>query len=239
MRLNRYLAQCGVASRRQADELIRAATTTVNGKLVVDPAYQVQAGDQVFYDGRRLEIVAQTRILMLNKPTGVITSVSDERGRKTVMDLIPGKERLFPVGRLDKDTTGLLLLTNDGDLANRLAHPRWGIPRIYAVEIDRPLEKDECTKMERGIYIGENEFGRARMVQQATVKTRTTVILELKRGKKREIRRLFYRLDRKIYSLARTAFGPLEIGELPLGRWRQLTQREIEQLKGSIHGYQG
>ncbi len=239
MRLNKYLAQSGVASRRKADELIRAATTTVNGKLIIDPAYQVADGDEVFFDGRRLELNRETKLLVLNKPAGIITSARDEKGRKTVLDLIPGKERLFPVGRLDKDTTGLLLLTNDGELANRLAHPRWGIERIYEVVVDRPLDTDECRKMERGIYIGEDEFGRAKVVEQSTDKTRTTVILSLKRGKKREIRRLFYRLNRKIFSLRRTEFGPLKLGDLPLGRWRQLNPKEIKQLKGSLNGYQG
>lgn len=237
MRLNKYLAQAGVASRRSAEALIKAATTMVNGKLVTDPARDIEPEDIVTYDGRRLSIVSKTQVIILNKPTGVITTVSDEKGRKSVLDFVPHKERLFPVGRLDRDTTGLVLLTNDGALSNRLAHPRWRIPRLYEAVIDRPLSQREIGRLSKGIFIGEGEFGKAEIVDQSTVKSRTTVILRLRRGKKREIRRLFYYLKRKLFSLHRTQFGPLNLGDLPVGQWRQLSDPEVTQLKGSLNGY--
>ncbi len=239
MRLNKYLAGCGVASRRAADKLIQAGATEVNGRLVTDPAYAVTDRDEVVYDGQKISLVTKTIVLIFNKPKGVITSTRDERDRKTVFDFIDLKDRLFPVGRLDRDTTGLLLLTNDGELANRLAHPRWHIPRIYRVEIDNQLTAREIQRMRKGLFIGGGEFGRAEVVEQHSVKSRTTVILRLYRGKKREIRRLFFHLDRKLFSLERTAFGPLELEDLPRGKWRYLSPEEIKLLKGKLNGYKG
>ena len=237
MRLNKYLAQAGVASRRKADELIQAATTTVNGKLVLDPALEVGLEDIVAYDGRQLSIKSKTELYILNKPAGIITTVSDERGRRSVVDLVPSKERLFPIGRLDRDTTGLVLLTNDGDLANRLAHPRWRIPRIYNAVVDHSLSNQEISRMAKGMFIGEGEFGKAEVLKQVTVKSRTEIILRLRRGKKREIRRLFHYLNRKLFSLNRTQFGKLELGDLPIGHYRQLSEQEVRELKGSLNGH--
>ena len=237
MRLNKYLALAGVASRRAAEQLIRAATTTVNGKVVLDPAYPLGDEDIVCYDGQRLTLTHQTKVYLLNKPAGVITTSKDPHGRPTVVDLVPHKGRLFPVGRLDKDTTGLLLLTNDGELMERLLHPRYRVPRIYEVVIDRPLEKREAQKMERGLYIGEGEWGRAKVVKQTTVKKRTTLTLRMTEGKKREVRRLLTTLKRRIFNLSRVQFGPVVLGDLPLGQWRELTPEEIEKLKKYRGGF--
>ncbi|MFH1850857.1 MAG: pseudouridine synthase [Candidatus Neomarinimicrobiota bacterium] len=237
MRLNKFLAHAGVASRRTADGLIQAATTSVNGRIVTDPAFDVSEKDEILFDGRRLSLIRHTRMILLHKPTGVITTTRDELGRRSVLDLVPRDERLFPVGRLDQDTTGLVLLTNDGELANRLAHPRWRIQRIYEAVIDRPLTKPEIQRLAKGMYIGEGEDGRADVLEQKTVKSRTTVILELRRGKKREIRRLFFQLKRKLFSLVRTQFGPVRLGDLPVGHWRELTRQELEQLKGKLNGH--
>ncbi len=237
MRLNKYLAQSGVASRRRADDLIKAATVMVNGKLVLDPATDIGPDDSVTFDGQAISIEQNTDFILLNKPKGVITTARDEKGRKTVLDIVPHQGRLFPVGRLDRDTTGLVLLTNDGELANRLAHPRWRIPRLYEAVFDRPFTKDEIGRLATGIYIGENEFGKAEVVEQKTVKTRTTAVLRLRRGKKREIRRLFYHLKRKLFTLRRTDFGPLKLAGLPIGHWRHLSAEEIAQLKGNLNGH--
>ncbi len=231
MRLNKYLALAGVASRRAAEQLIRAATTTVNGKVILDPAYVVRDDDLVCYDGQRLTLTDHSKVYLLNKPAGVITTSNDPHGRSTVVDLIPHKGRLFPVGRLDQATTGLLLLTNDGELMERLLHPRYQVPRLYEVVIDRPLQRAEVQKMERGLYIGEGEWGRAKFVKQSTVKKRTTVVLRLTEGKKREVRRLMTTLKRRIFRLCRIQFGPVSLGDLPLGHWRELTPEEIEKLK--------
>ncbi len=235
--MNKFLAQAGVASRRGADNLIKAGTTMINGELVLDPAKNVGSDDIVTYDGRRLSIEREIRVYLLNKPAGVITTTSDELGRKTVLDLVPYKERLFPVGRLDRDTTGLILLTNDGELANRLAHPRWQLPRIYEAVIDRPLVQREIKRLSQGIFIGDGEFGKAEVMNQTTEKSRTTVSLRLRRGKKREIRRIFYYLKRKLFSLKRTQFGPLNLGDLAISHWRQLSEQEVSKLKGNLNGH--
>jgi len=166
MRLNKYLAQSGVSSRREADELIQGATVTVNGIVEINPAYNVQSSDEVRYDNKRIQPESNIRLILLNKPNGYITTVKDPLRRKTVMDLIQSEERLFPVGRLDKDTTGLLILTNDGELANRLMHPKNRIPRIYKVEIDNTFRNWEINRMKKKVYIGQKEWGRAEVVEQ-------------------------------------------------------------------------
>ena len=153
MRLNKYLSKSGVASRRKSDELIRMATTEVNGNLCLDPTYMVKKNDVVKYDGVKLTIINERIIIMLNKPKNYISTVSDTHGRKTVMDLIPSNLIVKPVGRLDKNTTGLLLLTNDGDLHQYLTHPKNKIPKDYEVEIEGWLNLRQIKKIEKGIYI--------------------------------------------------------------------------------------
>ena len=230
MRLNKYLANAGVASRRESDRLIQAATTTVNGKVVIDPAYHVQPGDVVAYDGRELRLKEETVVLMLNKPRGVITTAKDTHGRKTVFDLIRFKERLFTVGRLDKDTTGLLLLTNDGELANKLMHPRNRVPRVYEAEIEGRVDDKTVSRIKRGVFIGDKDWGRADILEQKTVKKRSIVRLQLRQGKKREIRRIFEFQDIRVFSLHRLSYGKIKLGDLPEGNWRRLTDSEIKLL---------
>jgi len=231
MRLNKYLAQSGISSRREADELIQGATVTVNGIVEMNPAYDVQHSDEVRFDNKRIQPETNTRFILLNKPIGYITTVKDPLKRKTVMDLIQTDERLFPVGRLDKDTTGLLILTNDGELANRLMHPKNRIPRIYKVEIDKTFRDWEIKRMEKKVYIGQKEWGKAEVVEQKQNKGRAIIMLRLYQGKKREIRRLMYRMKRKLFSLERIQFGPIELGNMPIGIWRDLKEREVKSLK--------
>ncbi len=227
MRLNKFLARAGIASRREADNLIKGATVTVNGVVEANPAYQVQDSDDVRYDNNRVKLVSNKRVILLNKPEGYITTVKDPLRRKTVMDLIQTEERLFPVGRLDKDTTGLLLLTNDGELANRLMHPKNKIPRIYKVEIDKTFRSWEVKRMATKVFIGQKEWGRAEVVEQQQVKGRATVLLRLYHGKKREVRRLMYRMKRKLFRLERIQFGPIELGSVQKGMWRDLSAEEF------------
>ncbi len=231
MRLNKYLAKAGVASRRESDRLIQAATTFVNGQLILDPAYSVTEADEVVFDNQRIRLKTEIIVLMLHKPKNTITTLKDTHGRRTVIDLIPSKERLFPVGRLDKDTTGLILLTNDGELANYLMHPKNRVPRVYKVEIEGRLDNKSTQKIERGMYIGEGEFGRGKVLTQKTEKKRSVLTLELRQGKKREIRRMFHFLDTHIFSLKRTSYGPVLLGDLSLGHWRHLEPKEIDALK--------
>lgn len=233
MRLNKYLASAGVASRRRADELIQAATTTVNGRVVVNPATQVDMQDKVCFNGKHVYPIQDTIIIMLHKPAGVITSVGDPKGRPTVTDFVSLGQRLFPVGRLDKDTTGLLLLTNDGELTQSLLHPSRRLPRVYVAVIDKPLTRSEFTKLRKGIHLGKKVIGRATVLKQKSIKGRTQVTLELREGKNREIRRMMMRLKRRLFSLHRTQFGSLKLANLGKGKWRELKKSEISQLKNT------
>ena len=231
MRLNKFLSQAGIASRRESDNLIKNAMVTVNGILETNPAYQVKSKDEVFYDDQRIKLETKTRIIALNKPEGYITTMKDPLQRKTVIDLIYTEERLFPIGRLDKDTTGLLLLTNDGQLANKLMHPKNQIPRIYKLQIDKVFQSWEIKKMASKVYIGQKEWGRAEVVDQKKIKGRVTLHLRLFQGKKREIRRIIFRMKRKLFNLERIQYGSIELGDIPLGKWRDLSKKELKSLK--------
>ena len=228
MRLNKYLAVSGVASRRKSDELIKMATTEVNGKICLDPAYDVRPGDKIYFDGRRLTPSNEKIVYMLNKPEKVITTVSDTHGRRTVMDYVKSKLRLSPVGRLDQQTKGLLLLTNDGDLHQYLTHPSNQVPKDYEAIIEGRVDAANIRKLSRGIYIGDKEYGRAEVVGQETEKGRSKVKLRLRQGKKREIRRIFFRLKIKLLSLKRIGYSNLKLGNLNEGEYRQLTAKEIK-----------
>ena len=230
MRLNKFIAKSGECSRRQADKFVQGGSVTVNATLELNPAYEVLENDDVRFDGRRIKLCETTKTILLNKPIGYITTSQDPFKRKTVVDLINYKERLFPIGRLDKDTTGLLLLTNDGDLANILTHPKNKIPRIYELEIDKPFENWEKKKISKKIYIGQKEWGRADIIDQKKNKGRTTVLMRLYQGKKREIRRIVFRMKKTLYSLKRIQFGPIQLDSTPLGSFRELTKAEIKLL---------
>lgn len=230
MRLNKYLARSGVASRRKSDELIQMATTEVNGKICLDPAYDVRPGDKIHFDGRRLIPSNEKIVYMLNKPEKVITTVSDTHGRRTVMDYVKSKLRVSPVGRLDQQTKGLLLLTNDGDLHHFLTHPSNQVPKDYEAIIEGRVDPVNIRKLSRGIYIGDKEYGRAEMIGQETEKGRSKVKLRLRQGKKREIRRIFFRLKIKLFSLKRIGYSNLKLGNLNEGEYRQLTAKEIKSL---------
>ena len=231
MRLNKFLAKGGVASRRGADRLILAATTTVNGVLQMDPAFDVTQEDEIVFNGKKIKIQLDVSVLILNKPKGYITTENDPQGRKTVMELIPQNLRYFTIGRLDRNSTGVLLFTNDGTLAQELMLPQNRIPRIYEIEIDRILEKSEIMKMGRGMFIGIRQKGIAKVLQQKVVKKKVIVRLELRQGKNREIRRMMAVLKRKIFSLNRISFGPINLKGLPIGNWRKLSKTEVIELR--------
>ena len=231
MRLNKFLSQSGIASRRKSDELIKMATTEVNGVLCFDPAYDVKKSDVVKYDGKKISIIEKKIVIMLHKPKNIISTVSDTHDRKTVMDLIPRNIHLNPVGRLDKDTTGLLLLTNDGELHQYLTHPKNEIPKDYEVIIEGKLDKVQIKKIKKGIYIGHKEYGRAKVLNQETKKGRSRVVLQLRQGKKREVRRIFYRLGLKLLTLKRIKFSNLSLGNLKIGEFFKLNKQQIQLLK--------
>ena len=230
MRLNKYIAQSGLSSRRQADKSVQGGSVTVNGLLELNPAYQVSKDDDVRLDGRKIIYNQIFRTILLNKPEGYITTMHDPLNRKTVMDLVNSKERLFPIGRLDKDTSGLLLLTNNGNLANQLTHPKNKIPRIYELELDKPFENWEKIKIAKNVYIGQKEWGRGEIIKQKKNKGRTVVLMRLHQGKKREIRRIIYRMKRTLFSLKRVQFGPICLDSTPIGAYRDLYKSEIKEI---------
>ena len=235
MRLNKYLALSGVASRRMADNLIKAATTTVNNIVITDPAFQIKQDDIIRYDGKIIKIKQDHVVIMFNKPLGVITSMSDPKNRPVIADYIPNKMRLFPVGRLDKNTSGLLLITNNGDLANKLMHPKNLIPKIYEIETDSILDAKLISKIKNGVFIGYKQWAKAIVIKQKKIKSRILVTLQLHHGKNREIRRMFNKINKKLFSLKRIKYGDLELGNLPLGKYRELNKVELNKVQKSIN----
>ena len=237
MRLNRYLAASGIASRRKCESIVKSGRVTVNGQRVTTPFCLLDEDDLVCLDGEVVALAQEKAVIILNKPKGTITSVGDSRGQRTVTDLIGEHNlRLFPIGRLDKDTTGVLLLTNDGDLAHRLTHPSFQIEKVYEALIAGQLSSAEIDRIEEGVDIGGGEMGAAHVVSQKVSKEgdaedgSTVVRLTLTHGKKREIRRIFSALDRHVEALRRVSFAGIGTGDLELSQWRYLQWDEIENL---------
>lgn len=230
IRLNRFIAQSGVCSRREADELIRQGKITVNGKIITSMGFQVQKDDVVMYKNARLYSEKLVYVL-LNKPKDYITTTDDPQDRKTVMDLVQdaAPERLYPVGRLDRDTTGLLVLTNDGELAQKLSHPSNQVRKIYQVTLDKPLTAVDFDKLILGVVL---EDGVA-MIDSAAIldDKRFQVGVELHIGRNRIVRRMFEHLGYKVEKLDRTMYAGLDKKELPRGNWRYLSPKEVIRLK--------
>jgi 23S rRNA pseudouridine2605 synthase len=230
IRLNRYIANAGVCSRREADDLIATGCVTVNGKIVTELGYKVKQDDVVTYSGQRLKTEKHV-YLLLNKPKDYITTADDERGRRTVMDLIAGavKERVYPVGRLDRNTTGLLLFTNDGEMAKKLTHPQHRVQKLYHVELDKNLKHDDLLKIQEGIEL-EDGFIKPDEVAYAGESKREVGIL-IHSGRNRIVRRIFETLGYDVLRLDRVMFAGLTKKDLPRGHWRMLTDKEIAFLK--------
>jgi 23S rRNA pseudouridine2605 synthase len=231
-RLQNVLAQAGVASRREAERLILAGRVKVNGRAVRELGTKASVEtDHIEVDGIRLRAAEAFEYYALNKPPGVVTTVHDPQRRPTVMHLLAGVEaRVYPVGRLDADSEGLLLLTNDGELAHRLTHPRFGVEKEYDVELDQPAGQAELDRIWRGIESqGQRLAARSARIQPDSGGRRAVVVLG--EGRKREVRRLFEAVDRRVVRLLRVRFGPIRLGNLAPGRFRPLTKDEIEQLR--------
>lgn len=231
MRLNKFVAHCGICARRQAADLVKQGLVTVNGKVERSPAYLVQPTDKVLFKGEPIHLEEQKVYILMNKPKNVITTASDEKGRKTVLDIVGKKvkERIFPVGRLDRMTTGLLLLTNDGDLAQKLAHPSHKVQKFYQVLLDKPLSRPDLEKIRAGI---ELEDGKAVVDGMDYVGgTKTEVGIELHLGKNRIIRRIFEHLGYKVERLDRTYYAGLTKKDIGRGHFRHLTEKEVIMLK--------
>lgn len=226
MRLNRFLAAAGVGSRRYCDELIASGRVTVNGKVCTDFSLQPEERDHVKVD-RKLVHIAPALTIMLHKPAGFVSTRMDEHARDTVFDLIPGKfSHLFPVGRLDAQTQGLLLLTNDGELAQRLTHPRFKVEKEYEVILDRAWDPALASKLLNGILLDGRRAKIARL--QSLSPTRLRVIL--RQGINRQIRRMFEAFGYRVKQLLRVRVGNLCIDHLPAGHWRALSHRELKEL---------
>jgi 23S rRNA pseudouridine2605 synthase len=230
IRLNRYLAQAGVGSRREADELITTGAVTVNGKVVTELGTKVKPEDIVHFGGQKLNI-EQKRYVLLNKPRDTITTTDDPRDRHTVMSLIAKacSERLYPVGRLDRNTTGVLLLTNDGDLAKKLTHPSHGAEKLYHATLDRSLTVEELHKLTEGVHL---EDGPAHADEVSFVgASKREVGLKIHMGRNRVVRRMFEALGAEVVKLDRVMFAGLTKKELQRGHWRHLSEKEVTWLK--------
>ena len=233
MPLNKYLAHCGVASRRKAVEFIEQGKVLINNEVKLEPFYRIQAGDIVICDGKLAKVQERQVYVLLNKPKNVITTTEDDRGRATVLDIVDPSfpERIYPVGRLDRDTTGLLLLTNDGDLAQKLSHPSSNVQKQYRVGLRKPLSQADLEHIERGVELedGLMEVNWIRFSEDHP--ERDIVELEISSGRNRVVRRLFEALGYEVFKLDRFYFAGLTKKELPRGAFRELTQREIIMLK--------
>lgn len=232
MRINKYLAELGVASRRKVDALISEGRITVNGK-VAQTGEDVSAADEIMLDGKLLSHAVKFEYYLLNKPKGYVCTVSDEHGRKTVMDLLPsGAGRVFPVGRLDYDTEGLLILTNDGALAYRLTNPKLEIPKTYLVRIEGTLTFDQLNRLRTGVEIEQGVVTKkCKVTVTETDKTFTKLQVVLTEGKNREIRKMFQAIGKEVVFLKRLKVGELTLTGLDRGQVRKLTPEEVFYLK--------
>jgi 23S rRNA pseudouridine2605 synthase len=227
MRLARYLAHSGAASRRAAERLIAEGRVTVGGERVTDPARDVDESSRVALDGRPLAPEPR-EVYALHKPRGVVSTARDTHGRRIVTELVPSEARLYPVGRLDADTAGLILLTNDGDLANRLTHPSFEVDKTYKARVDpAPVAESALRRLREGVELDDGRTAPAR-VRQLEPGLLEIVIRE---GRKRQVRRMCEAVGHRVRTLERTAFGPLRLERLPEGEFRRLTAAEVERLR--------
>lgn len=228
VRLARYLAHCGVASRRGAESLIAAGRVSVGGDVVTDPARDVDEGSEVAMDGR--PVAPEPReVWMLNKPAGVVSTAREPGRRRAAVELVDSRARLYPVGRLDADTTGLILLTNDGELANRLTHPRYEVERVYRVVLKRPASNAQLRRLREGVELADGPTLPARVRRLGPRR----IEVGLREGRNRQVRRMVEAVGNRVESLRRVRFGPLRLGRLPEGETRRLTAAEVQQLRKS------
>ncbi|MEO6132476.1 MAG: pseudouridine synthase [Saprospiraceae bacterium] len=232
MRLNKFLAHCGIASRRAADTLIMQGHVTVNGVVVQEMGHKVQDKDVVVFKGKTIRPIDKFVYFLLNKPRNILSTSQDERGRKTVLDILEGKinERVYPVGRLDRNTTGLLLLTNDGELTKKLSHPKYNVPKVYHVSLSKNLNLKDLELIRSGVTLEDGDV-KADSLHYIEDMGKNEVQIEIHSGKNRVIRRIFEHLGYEVMKLDRTYYAGLTKKNLPRGRYRPLTKEEIRMLK--------
>jgi len=235
MKLNKYIAHSGICSRRKASELVKSGKVKVNNETNINPAYEVEKRDKVYYNGNLLKPVSKNLYILMNKPRNTVTTTSDEKGRPTVMNIVEKKikERIYPIGRLDRNTTGLLLLTNDGDLAKKLSHPRHKVKKRYHIVLDKRVSADDLKAIKNGL---ELEDGKAIVddIDWIIGSDQSEVGIEIHIGKNRIVRRIFEYLGYIVKKLDRVYYAGLTKKDLPRGWFRELNEKEIIMLKHFI-----
>ena len=234
MRLQKYMAMCGVAARRKCEEIISAGRVTVNGQIITEMGTQVEEGDEVRVDGALIHMEEEKRYVLYHKPAGEVTTVSDEKGRETVMDRFRDfPVRLYPVGRLDYDSEGLLLLTNDGELAQRLTHPSCEADKVYLARVTGNPSNEAIERMRRGVYM-EGDQRKTYPAEVRVVRDESLfsdIVVTIHEGRNRQVRRMFSAIGHEVVSLKRVGFATIKLHDLPRGQWRRLTDVEVKKLK--------
>ena len=234
MRLQKYLALCGVASRRKCEEIILEGRVCVDGAKITELGTQVEAGQRVTVDGETVQPEAKKRYILYHKPAGEVTTASDDKGRETVLDRFKSEipERIYPVGRLDYDSEGLLLLANDGELAQRLLHPSREVDKVYLARVTGDLSLESIRRLRAGVLLpGESRRtspAKVRVIRQEAFAT--VALVTIHEGRNRQVRRMFEAVGHRVLMLRRVQFGPLQLGSLERGQWRELTEEEVARL---------
>lgn len=227
MRINKYIAQAGICSRRKADELITQGRIKINGIVLKELGYQVKDDDLVYFDDKLITLIKEKYYYMLNKPVGYVCTNEDKFAEKTIFDLIENKTKLFSIGRLDADSRGLILITNDGDLYNRIIHPKNEILKEYSIVLDKEFEANDKSKIESGVDIGDYVTTTS-YIELSNDKTKLNI--KISEGKNRQIRRMFDAFSYKVIDLKRVAIAELKLGSLQEGQYRNLTEEEVSYL---------
>ncbi|MCI0560466.1 MAG: rRNA pseudouridine synthase [Nitrososphaera sp.] len=231
IRLNKYLALAGIGSRRSNDELILSGAVKINGRVIQEFGVKVNPRrDRVTVQGNPVFIEHKQVYFVLNKPKDTITTVKDEKGRPTVMDYVRSRERVYPIGRLDRNTTGVLLFTNDGELANALMHPKFEVEKVYHVKLDKGISDDDFRRLETGIRL-EDGMAQANFAEVLPKTKRMELFVSIHEGRNREVRRMFEAMKYDVKRLDRISFAGITTTGLPRGKWRKLQSKEVEHLK--------
>ena len=230
MPLNKFIAHCGLSSRRDAAELVKLGNVKVNNETITEPGHKVSAKDEIKVNGKKITLAKNLVYILLNKPKDYITTTDDPQKRKTVLNLIRIKERIYPVGRLDRNTSGVLLLTNDGDLSQKLMHPSFEVKKVYHVSLDRPLEKKDFDKVLKGVTL-EDGPAQVDVLAYADSKDKKQLGVEIHSGRNRIVRRIFEHLGYDVKNLDRVVFAGLTKKNIERGKWRFLSEKEIRELK--------
>ena len=232
MPLNKYMAHCGICSRRDAAEMVKQEKVKVNGKIISDPGFKVAPGDDVRFNGKKIHLEKNLVYILMNKPKDYLTTTDDPDGRKTVLDIIQRAttERVYPVGRLDRNTSGVLLLTNDGELAQKLTHPRNEIKKVYHVTLNKPMDRNDFDQILKGITLEDGPVF-VDGLAYADIKDKTQIGIEIHSGRNRIVRRIFEHLKYDVKNLDRVMFAGLTKKNVERGKWRFLNEKEVRELK--------